>query len=753
MQRYYLLLVIFLFFIRNGDNSSCNVTLHSTFLGSDLNSSNEDPSSRLPTYWVSKPQNNSFHLVLTSSSLSAQLLAIFASFKVSHMIICQSKLCGDSCDACGADFTSKPRMVRAAGLSILQVLQARSFVLFYDDTALNHEWDVIGFQTSTSKMNLAYSAIRIDLSNKSGIKRLSKALKFLLNNNIWHYRHFLVMCSEESLNALFDMSQASPNPGLLNRQFFWIILTPFSNTNRILKRLPLFANVLWMRAKQASCQTDLYNPESLLLLADQKCDELRERIRNCSAQTHDLNLYSLVSTDSINKWENVAMYSMMLTESLNETSLFPNTFEDFGGRTLVIASLPYEPMVIPTNRTFMIGNKKCHEFEGALIDVVNIMSQKLNFRTCFIYSLDGFGNYNETTDRATGLIRMVYEREVDLVVTGLTMSYSRSKVIDFSFPFTNMGSALLIRRETPKRTIFQILSPFSWRAWLAIVVAIFVPSLVCCLISKLSPFSGVNIQSAEAVSDEVQMRHVVWNSIGFFLGQGQDCYPMAYSSRLITFSLWIFGVIIVNVYAANLFIILAIPESRLPIRNLEDLSRQNEIRPLIQKGISIGTQFATSSDPIRQRLSKMMIEEARPFADLVEMVRTSKGGRYALLGDHGHLQVLENMDCGSLLLLPEIFDADFVLSLAWPKYSYYADKINGFIQSMVQGGIVVRQFDSWFEHSIGKTCPKFSAGAHAEFSEIEVSHLVGTFIVIGSLLLASASCLAAEKIRFKWKKR
>ena len=150
----------------------------------------------------------------------------------------------------------------------------------------------------------------------------------------------------------------------------------------------------------------------------------------------------------------------------------------------------------------------CHELKGAIPDVLDILSRKLKFKACHVYPPDRlWGNYDEKTDKATGLVRMAYRHEVDMIVSDLTVSHSRALAVDFSFPIKSEPKGIIIRRQQPPKSIFQFLYPFDWPVWMALSCVVVFTGVVNWIYSKLSTCSGVNLQVSSAIKDEVQVHH------------------------------------------------------------------------------------------------------------------------------------------------------------------------------------------------------------------------------------------------------
>lgn len=154
------------------------------------------------------------------------------------------------------------------------------------------------------------------------------------------------------------------------------------------------------------------------------------------------------------------------------------------------------------------GNITCNGMEGSLVDFVMILARRLQFRTCFVFPADlQYGNFDARTSKGWGMVGMAARREVQMIITALTPSFSRAQGIDFSFPFQSEPSAIIIRRRLPSIPLFRVLAPFNWDAWLGVSAALVLTGLIGAILSKISPMSGRNLQMQCSVRDEVRSFH------------------------------------------------------------------------------------------------------------------------------------------------------------------------------------------------------------------------------------------------------
>jgi len=80
-------------------------------------------------------------------------------------------------------------------------------------------------------------------------------------------------------------------------------------------------------------------------------------------------------------------------------------------------------------------------------------------------------------------------QKADLGVAGLTISFQREQVIDFTKPFLNLGISILYKRPLKNPpNLFAFLSPLSVEIWLYIIAAYLVVSFMIFILARFSPY-------------------------------------------------------------------------------------------------------------------------------------------------------------------------------------------------------------------------------------------------------------------------
>lgn len=189
-----------------------------------------------------------------------------------------------------------------------------------------------------------------------------------------------------------------------------------------------------------------------------------------------------------------------------------------------------------------------------------------------------------------------------MAVAGLSISYIREQVIDFTKPFLNLGISILFK--VPKREkpgLFSFLNPLAIEIWLYVIAAYLVVSFTIFILARFSPYEWYNPhpcnQDTDTVMNSFTLSNSFWFTVGTLMQQGSDINPRAVSTRIVGGIWWFFTLIIISSYTANLAAFLTVERMVSPIESAEDLAKQTEISYGTLDGGSTKTFFKVSIFP------------------------------------------------------------------------------------------------------------------------------------------------------------
>ncbi|KAJ2938705.1 hypothetical protein O0L34_g12034 [Tuta absoluta] len=232
-------------------------------------------------------------------------------------------------------------------------------------------------------------------------------------------------------------------------------------------------------------------------------------------------------------------------------------------------------------------------YEGYCIDLITKLAEAMDFDYEIITPKSGgFGKKlpNGTWD---GVVGDLTRGETDLAVAALTMTAEREEVIDFVAPyFEQTGILIVIRKPTRKTSLFKFMTVLRTEVWLSIVAALLLTGFMIWLLDKYSPYSARNNPDAYPYPcREFTLKESFWFALTSFTPQGGGEAPKALSGRTLVAAYWLFVVLMLATFTANLAAFLTVERMQTPVSSLEQLARQSRINYTVVEGSTIHQYF------------------------------------------------------------------------------------------------------------------------------------------------------------------
>ncbi|XP_063632316.1 ionotropic receptor 25a [Cydia splendana] len=232
-------------------------------------------------------------------------------------------------------------------------------------------------------------------------------------------------------------------------------------------------------------------------------------------------------------------------------------------------------------------------YEGYCIDLIQKLSESMDFDYEIITPKTGsFGRRlaNGTWD---GVVGDLMRAETDIAVSALTMTAEREEVIDFVAPyFEQSGILIVIRKPTRKTSLFKFMTVLRTEVWLSIVAALVLTGFMIWLLDKYSPYSARNNPDAYPYPcREFTLKESFWFALTSFTPQGGGEAPKALSGRTLVAAYWLFVVLMLATFTANLAAFLTVERMQTPVSSLEQLARQSRINYTVVEGSTIHQYF------------------------------------------------------------------------------------------------------------------------------------------------------------------
>lgn len=191
---------------------------------------------------------------------------------------------------------------------------------------------------------------------------------------------------------------------------------------------------------------------------------------------------------------------------------------------------------------------------GYCIELLRELSKKMDFDYEIRPSSKNQYGHRLENGSWTGLVGDLISGEIDISVATLTMTTEREEVIDFVSPyFDQSGISILLRKEEPEQNFFKFMKVLKEEVWLGILCAVIVVAILIWILDRFSPFSYHNNKEAypEGARD-FTLGESIWFALTSLTPQGGGECPKALSARVLVAAYWLFIVLMLATFTANL---------------------------------------------------------------------------------------------------------------------------------------------------------------------------------------------------------
>ncbi|XP_078281124.1 glutamate receptor U1 [Rhinoraja longicauda] len=314
---------------------------------------------------------------------------------------------------------------------------------------------------------------------------------------------------------------------------------------------------------------------------------------------------------------------------------------------LVVTTILLEPFVMP---------KAIGGYEGFCIDLLEIVSSKLNFHYEIQLVKDGYYGTRSEDGKWNGLLGELMRKEADLAFAPLTITRMRENDFDFTRPFMSVGISIMARKDSKELAkssrLFQFLSPFATETWFSLLFAFLLTCFCMFLAARLSPGEW---NEPQVERNRFSLLDSFWFGIGALTLQGAEPHPKALSTRIIAAVWWLFVIIFLVTYATNYGASLNSEKQGPQIKSFSDLAKQSEIEYGTIGGGSTFNFFKQSKIRVYQEIYSAMSSKGdsalvRTMSEGTERVLSSN---YALIGETATIDLAVANNC-NLMRVPDV---------------------------------------------------------------------------------------------------
>ncbi|XP_031431867.2 glutamate receptor ionotropic, kainate 5-like [Clupea harengus] len=262
---------------------------------------------------------------------------------------------------------------------------------------------------------------------------------------------------------------------------------------------------------------------------------------------------------------------------------------------------------------------------------------------------------------------------------------------------------------------------------------------------RLSPYEWYNphpCMRRGLLVNQYSLGNSLWFPVGGFMQQGSEIMPRALSTRCVSAVWWLFTLIIISSYTANLAAFLTVQRMEMPIESPDDLAEQTAIAYGTMQGGSTMAFFRNSRYQTYQRMWNFMhSKQPSVFVKSTEEgIARVLNSNYAYLLESTMNEYHRQRNC-NLTQIGGLLDTKGY-GIGMPLGSPYRDEISLAVLQLQESDRLEILKRRWWE---GGQCPK---DQDHRAKGLGIENIGGIFVVLicGLILIVWVCCLGIENI-------
>ncbi|XP_071525467.1 probable glutamate receptor [Panulirus ornatus] len=378
---------------------------------------------------------------------------------------------------------------------------------------------------------------------------------------------------------------------------------------------------------------------------------------------------------------------------------------------------------------------------GVLIDLVNILAAKLNFTYTLVEAIDGEWGRLLPNGSTTGMIGMCQRQEVDMALGPFSITYVRSKIIDFSEPLYIDTVGIFLPRPRLERDLAGFTKPLAWKVWMVLLILLVVSMTLGALLNWLAfRWSLPNV--GKAVGGHLFQPIWIWKAL---LVEPIEVPPKSLTGRVLLGSWLVAAGILGAAYQGVLTSLLAVPRVSVPVDSLRDLVNYGRIPWAIEQGTSLHQLFGDAESGVHKQIS----DGSFLVTSLFEERERMKEERFAIICDFFSMKKIMSDDysntgmCNYYIAKEVIWST--AMAFAFPKGSRLPVHFNKWIVMMKECGLVSRDLQQLTANATACMVPPGKEGGVTTLV-LSFADLAGIFLLLAAGLTMGLSALLLEKL-------
>ncbi|XP_057212985.1 glutamate receptor ionotropic, delta-2 isoform X2 [Triplophysa rosa] len=419
------------------------------------------------------------------------------------------------------------------------------------------------------------------------------------------------------------------------------------------------------------------------------------------------------------------------------------------GVVLRVVTVLEEPFVMVSEN--VLGKPK--KYQGFSIDVLDALANYLGFKYEIYVAPDHKYGSQQADGTWNGLMGELVFKRADVGLSALTITPERESVVDFTTRYMDYSVGVLLRKAERTVDMFACLAPFDLSLWACIAGTVLLVGTLVYLLNWLNP-PRLPMGSVSSTT----LYNSMWFVYGSFVQQGGEVPYTTLATRMMMGVWWLFALIVISSYTANLAAFLTISRIENSIQSLQDLAKQTDLPYGTVLDSAVYEQVRSKGmnpferDPMYSQMWRMInrtggadnnVEESK------EGIRKVKYGRFAFVWDAAVLEyvAINDEDCSLYTVSNNVADRGY--GIAMQHGSPYRDIFSQRILELQQNGDMDILKLKWWPRD--SPCDLYSpVGTRKTGSALDIHSFAGVFFVLAAGVVLS--CLIAS-VETWWTRR
>ncbi|XP_041616076.1 glutamate receptor ionotropic, delta-2 isoform X2 [Vulpes lagopus] len=419
------------------------------------------------------------------------------------------------------------------------------------------------------------------------------------------------------------------------------------------------------------------------------------------------------------------------------------------GVVLRVVTVLEEPFVMVSEN--VLGKPK--KYQGFSIDVLDALSNYLGFNYEIYVAPDHKYGSPQEDGTWNGLVGELVFKRADIGISALTITPDRENVVDFTTRYMDYSVGVLLRRAEKTVDMFACLAPFDLSLWACIAGTVLLVGLLVYLLNWLNP---PRLQMGSMTS--TTLYNSMWFVYGSFVQQGGEVPYTTLATRMMMGAWWLFALIVISSYTANLAAFLTITRIESSIQSLQDLSKQTDIPygtvldSAVYEHVRMKGMNPFERDSMYSQMWRMINRSNGSENNVLESqagIQKVKYGNYAFVWDAAVLEyvAINDPDCSFYTIGNTVADRGYGIALQ--HGSPYRDVFSQRILELQQNGDMDILKHKWWPKN-GQCALYSSVDTKQKGGALDIKSFAGVFCILAAGIVLS--CFIAM-LETWWNKR